>query len=45
MATKKPVNRTRTRIRTISGTLDDTNAQSLEVLLDDSNINSTHELL
>lgn len=45
MASKKPVNRTRTRIRTISGTLDDTNAQTLEVLLDDSNINSTHELL
>ena len=45
MARKKPVNRTRTRIRTISGTLTDTNGQLLEVLLDDSNINSTHELL
>jgi hypothetical protein len=45
MATKKPVNRTRTNIRTLSGTLDDTNGVSIEILLDDANINSTHELL
>ena len=45
MANKKPINRTRTRIRDISGTLSDTNAQTYEVLLDDGDLNSTHELL
>ena len=44
MANKKPINRTRTRIRDISGTLDDS-TNTYEVLLDDGNLNSTHELL
>ena len=45
MARKKPINRTRTMIRTLSGTIDDTNGSIHEILLDDANINSTHELL
>jgi hypothetical protein len=45
MANKKPINRTRTTIRTLSGTVDDTNGTRVEILLDDGNINSTHELL
>ena len=46
MATKtKPINRTRTSMREICGTMDDTNLQVYEILLDDANINSTHELL
>lgn len=45
MAKKRPIRRSRTNIRTISGTITDTNGISIEVLLDDANINSTHELL
>lgn len=45
MAKGKPVNRTKTNIRTLSGTIPDTNGLSVEILLDDANINSTHELL
>ena len=45
MAKGKPIRRTRTNIRTLSGTLDDTNALVHEILLDDGNFNSTHELL
>lgn len=43
--TTTPVRRKRTNVRTISGTLADTNGLSVEILLDDGNINSTHELL
>jgi len=45
MAKGKPIRRTRTNIRTLTGTLDDTNALVHEILLDDGNLNSTHELL
>ena len=45
MAKGKPIRRTRTNIRTLTGTLDDTNAQVHEILLDDGNLKSTHELL
>jgi hypothetical protein len=45
MAKGKPVNRTRTNIRSICGTLNDTNGTTHEILLDDGDLKSTHELL
>ena len=45
MARKKPIRRARTNIRTINGTFDDTNGVQIEILLDDGDINATHELL